>query len=247
MRTLIALISLTFFLSVATAENTPLPLGDQLAAAQQAGQTVFLVVREPATRQVAEMRAVALEAQRRTPGSVVIEMDRSRKENRAVVKRFGLAGSRLPITLIVAHNGAPAGGVALQEDALSRLLGLVPTPRKADTLLALFEHKAVFVIVARQGMRAEAAVVAACQDAAAALKGKGTKERAAIVRLDLDDEAERAFLDLLGADRKATQVATHVYGLSGQKTGVLKGTPKPEELVGAARKKAECCPGGKCG
>ena len=132
-------------------------------------------------------------------------------------------------------------------DALARLLGLVPTPRKADTLLALHQRKAVFIVVARQGMAEEGAVLAACQNAAAALKGKGRKEKAAVVRLNLDDKAEKAFLDLLGANRKATQVATHVYGLSGQKTGVLKGTPKTQDLVGAATKKAECCPGGKCG
>ena len=247
MRTIIALVTLVLLVPVATADNTERSVAEQLAAAQKAGQTVFLVVKEPAARKVADMQKVALEAQRRTPGSVVVELDRSLKQNRPLVKRYGLAGSRLPITLILAHNGAPAGGVALGDKTLERLLGLVPSPRKAETLLALFERKAVFVIVARPGMAEEAAVLAACRNAAAELKGKGPTEKAAVVQVNLDDPSEKAYLDVLGADPKATQVATHVYGLSGQKTGVLKGTPKTTDLVGAATKKAECCPGGKCG
>ena len=96
-------------------------------------------------------------------------------------------------------------------------------------------------------MADEAAALDACRRAAALLKGQGKKEKAAIVRVSLEDKAEAPFLDLLGADRKATQVSTHVYGLSGKKTGVLKGAAKPADLVTEARKKAECCPGGKCG
>ena len=247
MRVIIALVSVFLLAQGALADNTQLPAAGQLAAAQKAGQTVFLLVSEPKTRKVAELRAVAVEARRRTPGSRVVELDRSRKENRSIVKRYGLAGARLPIILIVAHNGAPAGGVALKGKALERLLVLVPSPRKAETLLALFERKAVFVIVARPGMTEEAGVLTACRNAAAALKGRGTKEKAAIVRVNLDDKVEKPYLDLLGAERKATQVAIHVYGLSGLKTGVLKGTPTPEALVEAAKQKKECCPGGKCG
>jgi hypothetical protein len=247
MRAIIALVSFFFLVQGAVAENTRLSVADQLAAAVKERQTVFLLVTEPSARKVAEMRAVAVEAQRRTPGSRLVELDRSRRENRPIVKRYGVLGARLPLVLILAHNGAPAGGAALKAGALERLLGLVPTPRKAETLLALFERKAVFVIVARPGMTEEAAVVMACRDASRALKGVGTKEKAAIVRVNLDDKAEKAYLELLGADPKATHVVTHVYGLSGVKTGVLKGTPTPEALVEAAGKKKECCPGGKCG
>lgn len=247
MRAVVALVTLVLLLPLAIGESTELSVADRLAAAQKEGRVVFLVVTEPTTRKAAAMRAVANEAQRQTPRSVVVEMDRSRKQNRPTVKRYGLAGAPLPITLIIAHNGAPAGGVAQKGDALGRLLSLIPTPRKAETLLALFERKAVFVVVARPGMADEASVLSACRDAIASLRGKRKRDRAAIVRVNLDDKAERAFLDLLGADRKATQVVTHVYGLSGKKTGVLKGVPKAGDLVRTATKKAECCPGGKCG
>ena len=52
---------------------------------------------------------------------------------------------------------------------------------------------------------------------------------------------------MLGADLEAQDVAVHVYGLSGRKTEVLKTSVTSDALVKAAKKKAECCPGGKCG
>ncbi len=247
MRAITVLVTLILMVPVATAEDTQPSAADQLAAAQKDGNTAFLVVTEPTSRKVAEMRAISVEAQRRTPQSVVVEMDRSRPENRPIVKRYGLAGARLPLTLIIASNGAPAGGVPLLDNTLERLLDLVPSPQKAQTLLALFQRKAVFVVVFRPGMTEQAAVVAACHDAAATLKGEGTKDKATVVQVSLDDKVEQSYLKLLDADHKATEVSTHVYGLSGRKTDVIKGTPKVEELVDAAKKKAPCCPGGKCG
>ena len=51
----------------------------------------------------------------------------------------------------------------------------------------------------------------------------------------------------LGADREAKDVVVHVYGLAGRKTGILKGAATAEGLVELAKKKAQCCPTGKCG
>jgi hypothetical protein len=216
---------------------------ERLAQAKEAGWTTFLLVTEPRARMVADLRAAAQDAQRRTEKSIVVELDRSDTANKEIVKRYGLAGPRLPIVLVIAGNGAPAGCVAPAPKAAERLVGLVPTPCKAATLLALFEKKAAFVVVGRpKKMPEHAAVVAACGAAVKQLENK-----AVVVTVDLDDKAEKAFLDVLGADRKATGVATHVYGLQGTKTGVLKGGLRPADLVKAAKQKAECCPGGKCG
>jgi hypothetical protein len=240
---LIAILSLW----ACTAQAAPVPTtapttADHLAAAKKAGRTVFLLVSDPRAVKVEAMRASATEASRLTPGSRVVEMDRSNRANRSVVKLYGLAGAKTPFVLVVAHNGAPAGGASPGKKAAEQLRKLVPSPRKADTLLALFQRKAVFVVVARADLPGQPAVLEACRKAAAALNNK-----AAIVRVDLADVAEKAFLDQLGADYKATGVVVHVYGLSGLKTDIVKGSITTDALLTAAKKKQQCCPTGKCG
>ncbi len=228
--------------ALVTADGLP-PAPARLAQAQEAGWTTFLLVTEPRAFKVDRMRAAAQDAQRRTEKSIVVELDRTAPENKEVVKRYGLAGMPPPLVLVIASNGAPAGGAVPDPKAADRLVALVPTPKKAETLLALFQKKAAFVVTSRaKKMPEHATVLAACREAVKQLKGK-----AVVVVVDLDDKSEKPFLDLLGADRKAAQVATHVYGFGGTKAGVLKGSIAPADLVKTSQKKKECCPGGKCG
>ena len=241
MRFLSLVLILALWASVAQAAPAPTTAG-QLAAAKKAGRTVFLLVREPGARKLEEMRASATEASRLTPGSQVIELDRSERANRSIVKLYGLAGSKAPFVLVVAGNGAPAGGASPGKKAARQLRKLVPSPRKADTLLALFQRKAVFVVVARADLPGQAGALEACRKAAAALNNK-----AAIVHVDLRDKAEKAFLDQLGADYKATGVVVHIYGFSGLKTDIVKGAITPDALITSAKKKKQCCPTGECG
>jgi hypothetical protein len=226
-----------------SASAAPAPsVAQRLAAARAAGRTVFLFVSEPGTARADELRAQAQEAQGRAPGVELVEMDRKDPANRAVVHKYGLVSTPLPMVLILASNGAPAGGAVPGSGVVERLLSLLPSPRKADTLLALFEGKAAFVVVGRPKMPGRAAALKAAHEAVQALEGKG-----AVVEVDLGDKVEQGFLDVLGADRKAKDTAVHVYALSGRKTAVFHGPPAVPELLKAARKKASCCPGGKCG
>ncbi len=233
--------------TTAAADNTALSAADQLMAAQKAGKPTWLLVRDARTRGLDAMRATVEAARKRAPHVAVVEMDRSQAANKAIVKRYGLAGARLPMVLVIAHNGAPGGGVAPGAKAGDKLIALLPSPRKADTLLGLFQRKAVFVVVGRPEMPSRATALTACRKAAAALKGKGRAEKAVIVEVDLFDKYEQGFLKVLGAEAKAKDVAVHVYGLSGRKTGVLKGAVTSDALVKSAGQKQECCPGGKCG
>jgi hypothetical protein len=227
---------------VGAADDVP-TVAQQLAAAQKAGRPTFLLVTEPRARGLEALRLVVEEARKEAPHVVSVEMDRTEAANKAVVKRYGLAGAKVPLVLVIAHNGAPGGGVVPGPKAGEQLLALLPSPRKADTLLALFERKAAFVVVGRPEMPGRKAALAACLAARAELE-----EKAAVIEVDLQDEAEQGFLEVLGADRKAEDVAVHVYALSGRKTEVLKGAGVTSgALVQAATKKAECCPGGKCG
>lgn len=228
--------------AVVNADTVP-TAAQQLAAAQKAGRPTYLLVTAPRARGLEEMRLAVQEARKRAPHVAYVEMDRTQAANKALAKRYGLTGAPVPMVLVVAHNGAPGGGIRPGPKASSQLVALLPSPRKADTLLALFQRKAAFVVVGRPDMPGRAAALAACHKASANLKGK-----AAIIEVDLRDKYEQGFLKVLGADAKAKDVAVHVYALSGRKTQVLKGpAATAAALVKAATKKQECCPGGKCG
>jgi len=217
-------------------------VAEQLAAAKKAGAPVFLLVTAPRARKVDAMRAAVAAARKKAPTVRLVEMDRSLSVNRPIVKRYGLAGVGVPMVLVIAGNGAPGGGAGPDPKATERMLSLLPSPRKADTLLALFEHKAAFVVITTPKMPHRMAVLTACQAAAIALEGK-----AAVIEVSPADKKELGFLKVLGADLKAADAVVHVYGLSGRKTGTFKGNVTSDALVKAAKKKAECCPGGKCG
>jgi hypothetical protein len=220
----------------------PPSVADRLTASQKAGRPVFLLVTEPRARGLEAVRAATLAAHKRAPHTAIIEMDRSEAANKPIVKRYGLAGARTPFVLVLAHNGAPGGGVMPGKDVEKKLLALLPSPRKAATLLAIFQRKAAFVVVGRPDMPGRAAALAACAKAVATLKGKGS-----VIEVDLRDKHEQTFLGVLGADAKATDVVVHVYGLTGLKTGIAKAGTNAAALVELAKKKAECCPTGKCG
>jgi len=243
-------VSSTVFLALACAAAVAAPaaprvqpdVAGQLAAAKKAGAPVFLLVTAPRARKVDVMRAAVRAAQQKAPTVRLVEMDRSQAANRALVKRYGLAGVGVPMVLVIASNGAPGGGAGPDPKAAERMLSLLPSPRKADTLLALFEHKAAFVVVTTPKMPHRMAVLTACQAAAIALEGK-----AAVIEVSPTDKKELGFLKVLGADLKAADAVVHVYGLSGKKTGTLKDSVTSDALVAAAKKKASCCAGGKCG
>jgi len=241
-RTLFASVALVLSLGAAVGAAPMSTVADRLAEAKKAAKPVFLLVTEGRTAGVETMLAAAQAAQRRAPHTVIVEMDRAEPANLDIVKRYGLAGARVPFVLVLAHNGAPGGGVMLEAKAEERLLALLPSPRKADTLLALFERKAAFVVVGRSTMAGHAAAIETCRAAATRLE-----EKAVVVDVDLDDKAEASFLEVLGADRKAADPVVHVYGFSGRKTEALKAPVSSDALVKAATKKVECCPGGKCG
>jgi hypothetical protein len=213
-----------------------------LASARAAGQSVFLVVTEAPTPGREAALALAARARALAPHTAVVALDRGLPENQDLVRSLRLLGAPVPVVLVVAPNGVVAGGALLKDATPEALVGLIPTPRKADVLMHLSRGTAVIVVVSRPAMAdARSAVFEACNEAVRRLAGQG-----ATVVLDLDDEAERRYVRELGVGEREAAPVVVVFNKKGQKTAVFRIAVTAPQLVEAVQKQAQCCPGGNC-
>lgn len=213
-----------------------------LRRAATEGRPVFLVVTQGNARGLELARRVASEAQQIVPGSLVAELDRGDPAHAAVVAQHRLASAPVPLILVIASNGVAAGGAKPDQITAGRLARMVPSPGKAALLKALSEGKPAFVVFARPSMPGRAGALAACREAALALKGV-----AALVQVSLDDPAEAGFVAELQVDPKAADAITVVVNAKGQRASSFLGVPAAKTLADATVAKAGGCAPGSCG
>jgi hypothetical protein len=170
--------------------------------------------------------------------STLIELDRSSPANADLAAKFRLAGAPVPLILVAARNGVLAGGVPAAQATPDQLVGLVPSPKKAEILQVLQSGKAVFITVSRKGMASQPGATSACAMACGQMQNQsGT------VQIDMDDPAESTFLDQMKVNRSSTEPVTLVINAQGQVTGTYTGAADVANLVQAATKKVGgCCP-----
>ncbi len=212
-----------------------------LAKANGEGRAVFLIVKEGDARGIDLAREVAGKARDIVEKAAVVELDRLDPANAPLVKRYRLASVETPMILVVASNGAAAGGAKPSQVTANRLARMVPSPKRAEELKALEQGKAVFVVFARAAMAGRAGTLAACETAVTMMEGK-----AAVVSVDLDDAREASFVETLKVDARTAVPVTVVVNAKGLTTASLTGALAPSALVEAAKKAGECCPGGDC-
>ena len=201
---------------------------------------VFLIVTEPGAIGIEKVRGVVNQAHEAMPESVVVEMNRAASANSQLVKDYRLAGVKTPFVLVVASNGVPAGGMLGAQATSGALLQMIPSPRQADTIKAISEGKAVFLVASRDSMSVTSKVLEACKAACTQLKGK-----AVIVPIDMDDSKETGFLKKMQMSTDSTAPLTYVLNPQGKLIWKTIGVPPVNVLVRAAAKKGGgCCPGG---
>jgi len=226
---------------LATPSESAAGTADDLQKAKGKGQVAFVLVTEPGAGGIAEAESVISDAVKKLGKAVLIQLDRTRPENAELVTRYRLAGPQIPIVLVFASNGIIAGGSIAAGLTTERLLGMVPTKREVELIGILQSGKSALVLASRSDMVEEGETVKACKKAEDLAAGK-----LGIVRVDLTDKAEKAFLAKLKIDVGSRQPVTVVISSRGQVTGSFIGPANPSELVLASAKMAGgCCPGGR--
>ncbi len=206
------------------------------AAKQQ--QVAFILVSEPASTGLEAARDLIRQTMAKVEKSTLIELNRSDPANADLVAKFRLAGAPVPLILVAARNGALAGGVPVVQATTERLVALVPSPKRAEILLALQSGKSVFICVGRKSMSSQPKTIATCESACGQSSGK-----CVLIQVDMDDPAETAFLTALKVDLTATEPVTLVVNTAGQIAGTYTGAVDAGELVATTTKKVGgCCP-----
>ena len=210
----------------------------ELESAKKQGKLAFVLVVEPQAAGIAQAKALVLEAMQQVRETTLVELNRSDPANAALVAKLRLAGAPLPLILLVAPNGAVAGGVPAGQATAERLVAMAPSPKKAEILRWLQDGKPVFVVVGRKGMSEQANAAAVCSAACSQMNNNS-----AVVQVDMDDRREATFLDQMKVDRTSKEAVTLVVNPQGQITATYAGPLEVASLVQAATKQASgCCP-----
>jgi hypothetical protein len=213
---------------------------DELAKATDKGKTVFLLVFEPNAQGIEPAREIVNAASSQVKKSTVIQLDRADATNSALVAKYRLAGAPLPLIMVLAGNGAIAGGIPAANTTTEQVVKFVPTAKKAEVLKAVQEGQSVLITAASKKMPKETNVSSACAAACGQMQGKCTS-----IKINLDDDDELPFLNELKISPQSVEPVTVVINAQGQVTGSFAGAVEVSNLVQAATKKAGgCCGGG---
>ncbi len=209
-----------------------------LDSAAKGGKIAFIVVTDKETVGADQAKDMAKQAAKQVKKSTVVRLDRSDPANADLVAKYRLAGAPVPLILVAARNGVLAGGLVAAQATADKLVGMVPSPKKADVLQHLQSGKAVLIHASRKSMAKQGDCSAACASACGQLQ-----DRCVTVQVDMDDPAESAFLTSLNIKTASTEPVVLVVNAQGQITGTYNGAADVAALVQAATKKVGgCCP-----
>jgi len=216
---------------------------EDLTAATAAGHPVYVVVTDGSARGADAVTAAATEAAASVKGKVLV-LDRGAAANAELVAKYRLGSAPVPLVLVLAGNGLPVAGLTADRVTPAALVAALPSPKKLETLTALHDRRAVFVVVSGEKM---AGRTAAIEQASLAMQAmEMTKSKARVVLVDVADPKEVAYVaDLaLGALEAPTAV---VLNAAGKRIATLRAPWAAKDLAEAAVKEGCGCSDGNCG
>lgn len=131
---------------------------EDLIAATAAGQPVFVVVTDAAARGTDAVTAAANAAATSVKGRVIV-LDRGAAANADLVAKYRLGSAPVPLVLVLAGNGLPVAGLTVERVTAAALVAALPSPKKLETLTALNDRRAVFVVVSGERMAGRTAAI----------------------------------------------------------------------------------------
>jgi len=164
---------------------------------------------------------------------------------KAMVARFGIDRSPVPLVLALAPNGAITKGFPLKLDE-QQLFQAFVSPATASCLKALQARKLVLLsIQSRSPYIRQVSLQRGAADFAADARFAGATE---VVPIDPADPAEASFLHDLQVDPRAATSVIVFLAPPGSVVGKFDGAVTKEQLVAKLQTaQSDPCAGGKCG
>jgi len=211
---------------------------DEVGALTAGGNTVFLVLTDASATGLEKARALAKQAQERTPNSAIVEMNRSDPAQREAVAKYRVAGAPVPLVMVIARNGLPVGAARpAARDALGRLLSLVPSKGKAEYLKILHDKQIAMVVFSRASMEERSPLF----EQITALSATPNTNISTVL-VDLDDKSERTFIAQWKiVPGKIKKPLVMMVNPKGQLLGQLEGAPTAAQMIELSKVKLLPC------
>ena len=212
-----------------------------LSTAARDGKYLFVVFfkeDDTPTRAMRQTLASALAQRGGRAASVAVRV--SDPADKALVDRFGVARSPMPLAVALAPNGAITGGFALRLTDKD-VAGAFVSPGQAACLKAVQARKLVLLCVVPAG------VPATLPEGVRAFKADARYGPATeVVTVRAADDAEADFLKALRVSPATAVPVTALLAPPGRLLGTFPGAVTLQQLVTRVSAPSGCCPGGKC-
>jgi hypothetical protein len=157
-----------------------------------------------------------------------------------LVARFDVARSPMPLTMVVAHNGAITG-VFSKQITDEGIDAAIVTPTMTRCMKSLQENKLVFVCVQTTEKPLMPMAVKNMQ------ADPQFKDRIALVSLQLNDPEEKRFLTQMQIDpAKVSGVTAALLAPPGMLIGKYDSLATKEQIAAALHKAGQCCDDPNC-
>lgn len=174
-----------------------------------------------------------------------IRVDVNAQDNRAVVARFSANRSPIPLTIVVAPNGAVTAGYPREINANADFSSVFVSAGNAAVLKVLQGNKLAVACLLCSRTRYNNECVATANGIAADPRLGGAAE---VVKINIADRAEAKFIQQCSVDGNCTNSQIVVFAPSGKVMGRFDGnTPKDAAMTSLLRTLGGGCSGGQCG
>lgn len=205
------------------------------------GKFTLIVFYKEDTAAVRTMIQVAKDGvAKRKDKTVVTLVQVTDPAEKALVERFDVARAPMPMTMVVAHNGAITGVFSrlLTDESLD---AAIVTPTMTRCMKSLQEQKLVFVCVQTTEKPLVPVAVKNMQ------ADPQFKDRIVLVSMQLNDPAETRFLSQLQIDAKQMKSVTAVLlAPPGLMIGKYDSFATKEQVAAALHKAGQCCDDPNC-
>jgi len=193
------------------------------------------------TRKMREVFDTATHKVEEKAGAISINV--ADASERGMVDKFRVGRAPMPLVLVIAPNGAIAGGFPAKFDE-EQLLNAFVSPCMAECLKGLQERKLVFVCVQNKRTKGNEA---AMKGARAFEKDRRFSEATEVLKVDPADRDEKAFLTKLQVDLDTDEAITVFLAPPGTRIATIRGATDKNTLVTKLMSVMSSCGSGGCG
>lgn len=226
----------------------PAPVADSsssaeavLAQASEAGKFTFLVFHKDESSVTRRMQQVVEDGVAARQDLALFALAHaSDRANAALVEKFALSRSPMPVTVVVAPNGAITGIFAKQVQD-EHLESAIVTPTMMKCMKSLQEDKLVFVCVRSTPKAAAPACIKQMQ------ADPEFKDRISLVSMQLDDPNEGRFFEQMKLDPASVDGAIAVLlAPPGVLIGKYGAAATGDDVATALHQAGKCCDDPNC-